>query len=150
MEKMTETNQITNVAEASVILFQEDLGKLGYEQKKTHYLKCCEFLGVNPASKPFDIIRFNGKEQLYANSNFANQLSITNNLSCSIVSEGSSDDLYRVTVEVKGEDGRVSQDYGIVDIKGLMGDRLANAMMKCFTKAKRRAILAHCGYASVL
>ncbi len=150
MEKITETNPMTNVSEAHLILFQDDLGKLGTEQRKSHYLKCCEFLGVNPASKPFDIIRFNGKEQLYANSNFANQLSITNKLSCAIISEGSSDDFYRVTVEVRSEDGRISQDYGIVDIKGLTGDRLANAMMKCGTKAKRRAILAHCGYASVL
>ena len=34
---------------------------------------------------------------------------------------------------------------GAVDIKGLAGEKLANALMKATTKAIRRTVLAHCG-----
>jgi hypothetical protein len=49
------------------------------------------------------------------------------------------------TARVTGKDGRETDDVGVVTIKSASGDALANAMMKGATKAKRRAVLAHCG-----
>jgi len=52
--------------------------------------------------------------------------------------------VYVVTARVEG-DGRSTEDVGCVSIGGLKGDALANALMKATTKAKRRAVLSHCG-----
>jgi hypothetical protein len=53
--------------------------------------------------------------------------------------------VYLVSVRCTGKDGRSSENQGAVDISGLSGEKLANALMKATTKAIRRTVLAHCG-----
>ena len=50
-----------------------------------------------------------------------------------------------VTVRAEARDGRATEEIGALPIAGLKGDALANALMKCVTKAKRRAVLSLCG-----
>lgn len=52
--------------------------------------------------------------------------------------------VYIVTARVEA-DGRCDEATGAVAIEGLKGDALANAIMKCETKAKRRATLSFAG-----
>ena len=123
--------------------------KLEISEKREYYVECCKLFGVSPSLKPFDVINFNGKEILYPNSACIRQIIVKNNLSVAIIREGKTEDLYKVTVEVKGVDGRLTQEYAVVSISGCSGERLANRMMKCLTKAKRRAVLSHCGMPSM-
>jgi hypothetical protein len=54
-------------------------------------------------------------------------------------------DLYEVTARVRRPDGSTVDDVGLVSVSGARGEALANARMKCVTKAKRRAVLSACG-----
>jgi hypothetical protein len=55
------------------------------------------------------------------------------------------DGAFIVTAKVTDGAGRTDADIGAVNIAGLQGDALANAMMKAATKTKRRATLSLCG-----
>src|SRR5690606_36178675 len=52
---------------------------------------------------------------------------------------------YVVTARARDKHGRTDEAIGAVSIAGLKGDALANAIMKCETKAKRRVTLSICG-----
>jgi DNA-directed RNA polymerase beta' subunit len=55
------------------------------------------------------------------------------------------EDVYIVTAKATAPDGRTDESIGAVNIGGLKGDALANALMKAETKAKRRVTLSICG-----
>ena len=44
-----------------------DLSMLTAQQRAEYYLQLCERVGLDPATKPFDFIKLNGKEVAYAN-----------------------------------------------------------------------------------
>ena len=90
------------------------------------------------------------KKTLYLNANGANQLRKFHKLSTKILKEDYFLDQFKVTVEVASQDGSTTENIGVVSIKGFQGDLLSNAMMKCVTKATRRAVLAHIGISSSL
>lgn len=127
------------------VLLSGDLSRLNEQEKTQYYNKVCETVGLNPLTKPFEYIKFQGKEVLYAGKNCAEQLRQINSVSIEIVSREIVGDLLVVTARAKGRDGRVDESIGALVIKGLSGLDLANAMMKTETKAKRRATLSICG-----
>lgn len=122
-----------------------DLKGLTPDQQRAYYIYRCQLLDLDPATQPFDLINLQGKLTLYAKKECASQLSSKRGLSATIVSQGIQGELYVVQARCKGGDGRETDDLGAVSIKGKTGDDLCNAMMKAATKAKRRAILTHCG-----
>jgi hypothetical protein len=129
----------------SKLVLGGDLSKLTPEQKLTYYTYRCKALNLDPATKPFDLLKLNGKEVLYATRECSNQISQRDGLSATVVKEETIGDIYKVTARATGLDGRNTDDVGCVTIKGLSGDTLCNAIMKATTKAKRRAILSHAG-----
>lgn len=122
-----------------------DCSALGDGQRLAYYRARCEAAGLDERTQPFEFIRLNGKLVLYARKAATDQLTQNRKLSVAIVREELVSGVRVITAEVKGPDGRSSQDQGAVSIEGLKGDALANALMKCVTKAKRRAVLSHCG-----
>jgi hypothetical protein len=54
-------------------------------------------------------------------------------------------DIYIVTARAKDRTGREDESTGAVPLGNLKGDALANALMKCETKAKRRVTLSIAG-----
>lgn len=122
-----------------------DLSKLSPQQKVALYNYRCQQAGLDPAAKPFDLLKLNGKEILYANATATQQLVGRHNLSVSIVSRDKVDDLYIVGARVASPDGRFSENTGAVPLGQLKGEALANAIMKATTKAIRRTVLAHLG-----
>lgn len=126
------------------VLLHGDLSRLSSEQKVSHYLKICEIVGVDPHLKPFEYIKMNGKEVLYATKSCTEQLRNKNKVSLSIVSRETIEGVYVVTANAKMAD-REDASTGAVSIKGLSGEALANAFMKAETKAKRRVTLSICG-----
>ena len=135
-------NQVAGVEAA---LVQGDLSKLTEPQRIQYYLKVCDTVGLNPATKPFDYITLNGKLTLYATKACAEQLRSTRSVSVQIKSRETVGDCYVVTASASLPDGRVDESLGAVPVGGLKGDNLCNALMKAETKAKRRVTLSICG-----
>lgn len=122
-----------------------DLSKLNEEQKLQHYRQFCESVGLNPLTNPVQYINLNGKLTLYAGKNCTEQLRERHKVSIEITNKEKFDDIYIVNAKATLPDGRTDEATGAVNIKGLVGDALANAFMKAETKAKRRATLSITG-----
>jgi hypothetical protein len=100
-------------------------------------------MGLDPFTKPFDILRLNGKEVLYCTRSGTQQLNKLHKVSHLITSRDTNADagVYIVTSKASLPDGRCTESIGAVNIAGLKGEMYANAIMKAETKAKRRATL---------
>lgn len=126
-------------------LFNNDIGKLTHEERVTYALRLCKSLGLNPLSRPFQYIVLKNKLTLYATKDATEQLRKTQGLSLTIVARERIESVYIVTARATLPNGRADEATGAVNIKGLQGDDLANALMKAETKAKRRVTLSICG-----
>jgi hypothetical protein len=129
------------------VITQGDLGKMTAEERVAFYWRTCESLGLNPLTRPFEFINLNGKLVMYARKDATDQLRRINAVSVTSIDRDRDDDLGILTVTVSGRDrsGREDQATGVVNIKGLSGEALANAVMKAETKAKRRMTLSLVG-----
>lgn len=128
------------------LLIGGDLAGLSESQRLDYVNRICKMTGVSILTRPFDYIILNGKLVLYANRSCTEQLRRINRISTKIVSREKIGDLYVVTgefTEMKGK--RTDSAIGAVNISGLRGQELANAMMKAETKCKRRGTLSICG-----
>ena len=141
------SNELTTTAAASLerVLVAGDLGKLSEQDRLGYYKAVCESLGLNPLTKPFDYITLNGKLTLYARKDATDQLRRKNRVSITDLEESERHGVYVVTAKAQDADGRTDASKGCVNVQGLKGDALANAMMKAETKAKRRVTLSICG-----
>jgi hypothetical protein len=142
---MSNTVALKPEFDVSRLVIHGDLSQLSPAEKSQYYILRCKEHGLNPSSKPFDFIRFQGKEVLYANKGCAEQLRSINKVSIKVTKAEQVGDLFVVTVEAKDGQGREDGATGAVSIVGLKGEALANAMMKAETKAKRRVTLSICG-----
>jgi hypothetical protein len=127
------------------VLIGGDLSKLSSADKVTYMMKVCETLSLNHLTQPFAYIKLNGKEVLYAKRDATDQLRRVHKVSVKIVSREQLGDVWVVTAQAFTPDGRYDESVGAVPHQGLKGDALANALMKCETKAKRRVTLSICG-----
>jgi len=100
-------------------------------------------MGLDPFTKPFDILRLNGREVLYCTRSGTQQLNKLHQVSHLITSRELIEavGVYQVTSKASLPDGRCTESIGAVNIAGLKGEAYANAIMKAETKAKRRATL---------
>lgn len=122
-----------------------DLSRLTAEQRITYYRQVCESVGLNPLTQPLEYITLNHKLVLYARKAATDQLRKNHNVAIKIKTREAIGDLYIVTALASMAGGREDEAMGVVVIAGLSGVDLANAYMKCETKAKRRATLSICG-----
>lgn len=127
------------------IIAAGDVSQLSPSDRAHYLVRVAESAGLNPLSQPFDLIPGpGGKLKLYPNKSATDQLRKIYRLNTITRSAQAINGTYVVTVEVS--DGRRSEsNIGAVTIEGLKGEALANALMKCHTKAKRRATLDWCG-----
>lgn len=138
-------SQVLDESIINSIVLKGDLSGLKENQLTQYYAYRCKQVGLDPSSKPFDLLSLQGKKVLYANAGATQQLSNLYGLSTQITNRERVEGVYIVSVRCVGKDGRSSENQGAVDIAGLSGERLANALMKATTKAIRRTILAHIG-----
>jgi len=127
------------------VLVQGELQHLNAEQRAKYYMRVCESLDLNHLTKPMDYITLNGRLTLYMKKDGTDQLRTKRNISIKIVSREKIDELYVVTAQAWNPAGRTDEAIGAVSIKNLHGNDLANALMKCETKAKRRVTLSISG-----
>lgn len=127
------------------IVVNNNIARLDSAQRLQYIEHLCSRLGLDPLAKPFEIMRLNGKERLYATKACTDQLRAKHGLSINDVQTEVVNDIYVAKACALDKDGRTDSDIGTVQIKGLGGDNLANAMMKAVTKAKRRVTLSFYG-----
>ena len=140
---MAQQNQDQQTSIANQLILQGDLSKLSANDKVRYYNGYCERMGLDPYTKPFDLLRLNGKEILYCTRSGTQQLNKLHKVSHTITSRDTNAEagVYIVTSKASLPDGRCTESIGAVNIAGLKGEAYANAIMKAETKAKRRATL---------
>lgn len=140
------TTELTNQSERILeVLVSGNLSVLTPPERVDYYNRVCDSLGLNPLTKPFEFITLNNKLTLYATKACTDQLRQIHKVSISAPAIAQTGDLYSVSVTATDETGRQDSDMGVVNVKGLSGENLANAMLKAVTKAKRRVTLSICG-----
>jgi hypothetical protein len=127
------------------VVMSNDLSKLSPQDRVAYVRQLSESLGMNHLTQPFQYITLQGKLTLYATKNAAEQLRRIYGVNIDRVEKEIVNDIYVVTISGHDLHGRHDTDMGAVSIKGLTGDALGTAMMKCLTKAKRRFTLSICG-----
>lgn len=126
-------------------LVEGDLKPLSVPQRIAYITKMCTDTGLLATTKPFDFIMFQGRMIAYPNKNCAEQLRRRDGISINVASRDKFDNMVSITVRASSKDGRSDEATAYLDITGLSGQNLANAMMKLETKAKRRVTLSICG-----
>ena len=122
-----------------------DTAGLSQAQKLEYYKARCEAAGLDNRTAPFQFIKLQGREVLYATKGATDQLASNHGIRVEIQSQVTENGVRTVVVRAVAKDGRQTDDIGVVPVEGLKGADLANAFMKAVTKAKRRAILSLCG-----
>ncbi len=129
----------------SSVLLDGDLARLSDGHRVEYMMAVCRSLGLNPATKPFEFIKLNGKLVMYAKRDCTEQLRKIHGVSITIKSREVINGVYVVTANAQDASGRVDESTGAVPVESLKGEALANAYMKAETKAKRRVTLSICG-----
>ena len=140
MTQIQNNDELNLVAQ---VIINGDLSKLSPKQRVDYYNGYCQRLGLDAFTKPFDLLKLNGREILYCTRSGAQQLNKLHNVSHMITSRETNAEagVYLVTSRACLPDGRCTESIGAVNITGLKGEAYANAIMKAETKAKRRATL---------
>lgn len=123
------------------LVINGDLSKLDPNQKVQYYTALCNRIGLDPITQPFKLIKLQGKEVVYCDRSGTAQLNKIHKISHQRTHSEKVEEVFVVYVKAMTPDGRFTESSGAVNIKGLYGDSLANALMKAETKAKRRATL---------
>lgn len=131
------------------IILTGNIGSLKPEHRADYVIALAKHVGVDPITRPFDLLTLQGKTVVYANKSCTDQLRVLHGVSIRIVSREQVGDIYVVTAEATDKHGRTDSDIGSLNVKGLTGESLSNAMMKAGTKAKRRVTLSLCGLGQV-
>jgi hypothetical protein len=134
-----------NMAIYESLALRGDISGLKPAERVRYYAELCNRLGLDPLTQPFIPLRLNNKEVLYASRAATDQLARIHSLRREVLSRETVQDVYIVTVRATLPDGRAEDAIGAVSIAGAKGEALANALMRCETKAKRRATLAILG-----
>lgn len=128
------------------VLKDGDLSKLSDEEKLIYYVHECNRMGLDPAARPLEFMRLNGREVLYAKRVAGDMLAAKHGITTAIVEGpkvmefGSAAVLY-CRVRAAMPDGRSCEDVGTAAVADLV-----NAILKVVTKSIRRATLRLCGW----
>lgn len=132
------------------LLLDANLAALTPKERLRHYYDLCHHWGIDPLSRPLDLMELPGKGgagklQFYANRNCTDQLRKRGKVSIQISDTTFHGSFYIVRAVATMADGRRDESTAVVDTTGLRGEQFANALMKCETKAKRRVTLSIVG-----
>ena len=122
-----------------------DVSGLGPAERARHYLTMCARLGIDAHTQPFAFLRLNGKEVMYATRGATDQLARIHRINRRIVDgpkvlDVAGTKLVYALCEVSMPDGRTETATATVPLTDPV-----NVLMKCETKAKRRATLSILG-----
>src|SRR5947208_15792820 len=118
------------------VIIGNDLSGLTPLEKVQYVKSICHSLGLNPLTKPIQVLKFQGKEIPYATKDASEQLRKLNKVSITRLEGNLMDGVYVVTATASTPDGRQDSSTGAIATGTLKGEALANAFMKAETKAK--------------
>jgi hypothetical protein len=144
-EKLEIKKETINAELISSLVLNGDIGKMSDVMKVQYYNQLCHSLNLNPVTRPFQLISFQGKSVLYATKDCTEQLRKLNGVSVVELVQELKDGLCISKCKVQDNTNRYDIATGVVSTAGLKAGDLANAIMKSETKAKRRATLSICG-----
>lgn len=137
-----------------------NLAPLNDRERWIYYQAYCQYLGLDPITRPFDLLHTfektpdaNGKPVekviLYANASCSTQIADMRQVTYSkpVMEQCPFPGLFTVWVEAKLPNGRATWREGVVDGVYHKGKNLENAIKRATTQAHRRATLALCGIA---
>ncbi len=134
-----------------------NLADLTPAQQMEYYARYCKHLGLDPITRPFDLLTTfeeNGTQKtvLYANASCSAQLADARHVTYGRPELEHNEKLGLITINVQAQmitDAGIRSCWrrGVAHIEGLKGRRLENAIKKAETQAHRRATLALCGVA---
>lgn len=129
------------------VVLEGNLAGLTEGERVAYYARVCESLGLNPLTRPFEYMSLQGKLTLYARKDATDQLRGLHAVTIDRIERERDAEmgLSIVTAYARDRYGRTDTSIGVMSIKGLSGEALANALMKAETKAKRRVTLSICG-----
>jgi len=129
------------------ILLTGDLSELNNVQRLQYIKAVCESVGLNPLTKPFSYIKFDGRLLLYARKEATEQLRQIHNISVKMLDrEIVGEDVYMIRSQATMPNGRTDEAIGAVPWpKNMTPSEKANAIMKAETKSKRRVTLSVTG-----
>ncbi len=132
-----------------------DLSGLSSAERLTYYAAVCKSVGLNPATKPFQFLKTTVKDGdkwvprviLYPTKECGEQLRTKKRIATKIVKREFLMDntIYQITAIGEDPTGRTDEAIACVPIANLTPKDLADALMKCETKVKRRLTLSLCG-----
>lgn len=134
-----------NMQAVESALVRNDISKLSTSERITFIHSLCKSVGLNPLTKPIAIINLQGREVPYATKDCSEQLRKIHGVSTQIISKGIVGDMYEVHIKARDKHGKEDEDFAVIPLGNNKGNDLANLMMKCVTKAKRRVTLSICG-----
>lgn len=139
--EMTAVEAGQRAAVVESIVLRGDISGLGPRERAAYYITMCERLGLDPYTKPFEFLRLNGKEVMYANKGCADQLARIHNVTRRIVDGPKVIDLAGTKLvycvcEASLPNGRVETATATLPLADP-----TMVLMKAETKAKRRATL---------
>ena len=119
-----------------------DWSGLGPEARARAYTTICERLGLDPYTQPFEFLRLNGKEVMYARRGATDQLAAMHRVTREIIDGPKVIDLggtklVYCVAKASLPNGRYETATATVPLIDPV-----NVLMKCETKAKRRATLS--------
>lgn len=146
------------------VLILGDLSSLQPQERVDYYKRVCVSLGLNPLTMPFTYILFRefdaapAKLSLYANKSCTEQLRKIHGVGVIPPLRKEIDTQRKVIIveaDVRDRTGKTDTATGVVSLVKFKDGRTydltdreyCNALMKCETKAKRRATLSICGLA---
>jgi len=142
----TELAVDNGIGALNALIMNGDMSKLTPQQKLDYYHGICKSIGLNPLTNPFQYMRLNGKDVLYATKGAAEQIRNIKGISITKSEIEFTEDLVIVTVEGKDRDGRVDTEVGFAALgPNIKGELRGNAILKAQTKAKRRLTLSMAG-----
>ncbi len=128
------------------VLGKGDLTQLTSGERLQYLNKLCESMGLNPLTRPFEFVSLKGKLTLYAKKDATDQLRKIHKIDVYKVEKDiDPDGLLIVTAYAKDKEGREDIDVGFANLAGLRGEDKGNAILKAYTKAKRRVTLSIVG-----
>jgi hypothetical protein len=145
MEQDAEAEALIRSRVVSSIVLRGDLSALTEEQLTRYYASLCESLSLDVRFKPFDVLILNGRKVLYANRACTDMLAKLHGITREIIDGPRFVELDKTKAIIciaraTSPSGRQETATAVVPANDPI-----NGIMKCETKAKRRATLAILG-----
>lgn len=140
-----EVDEVTTNRVVDSTVIRGDISGLNPQERSRYYLQLCKSLGLNPATQPFAILKLNGKDVLYPTRGATDQLAAVHRLNREIIDgpkviELAGTKMVYALCRATHPNGRVETAVATLPLTDPL-----NALMKCETKAKRRATLSILG-----